>query len=224
MGEMTVGRQFQSLRDLVCNDLRTRIIEGLLLPGERLVERDLAEELEVSRIVVREAIQQLVAEKLVVVLPRRGAQVASMDERDIAELFQVRLNLESLAARCAAENRTDADLARLKDVLDAATSAAQAGDVSEATRLNVEFHFAIVDACGNDLLASIMRSLKGPVRRVFRMTQDSVAVDPGADHAALLKAITDHDAETAGRLAYDHIEATRLPTLEHVAKLAADAQ
>ena len=154
MGEMTLGGQFKSLRELVCEELRNRIIDGELQPGDRLVERDLADELDVSRIVVRQAIHHLVTEKLVLMLPRRGAQVAPMDERGVAELFEVRLTLEPLGARCAAERRTEADLARLQRVLDDARRATEAGDLRTATSLNLEFHFTLVDAGGNELLAS----------------------------------------------------------------------
>ena len=217
MGEKTLGRQFKSLRDLVCEELRDRIVEGTLRPADRLIERDLADELDVSRIVVREAIQQLVAEKLAVMLPRRGAQVAPLDERGVAELFEVRLNLETLAARCAAERRTDADLDRLQRVLDDARRATEAGDIREATRLNVEFHFAIVDASGNELLASMLRSLGGPVRRVFRMAQNGMPHELDPEHEALLAAIRAQDVDMAGRLAYDHIEATRSPALHRIA-------
>lgn len=217
MGETTLGGQFKSLRDVVCEELRNRIIEGELRPSDRLVERDLADELDVSRIVVREAIHQLAAEKLVVMVPRRGAQVAPLAERDVADLFEVRLNLETLAAQRAAENRTDADLDRLQDLLDSARRATQAGDLRTATRLNLEFHLALVDASGNALLASIVHSLSGPVRRVFRIAQDTTPDDLITDHVELLEAVRARDAARAGKLAYAHIEATRSPALERVA-------
>lgn len=223
MGETTLGGQFKSLRDLVCEELRNRIIDGELPPGGRLVERDLAEELDVSRIVIREAIQQLVAENLVVLVARRGAQVASMDEQDVVDLFEVRLNLEVLAVRCAAERRTDDDLARLQRLIDAARRATADGDIRAASDLNLEFHFALADVSRNQVLASILQSLAGPVRRVFRIAQDTRPQYLISDHIEILDAIRTGDAERAGRLAYDHIEATREPALARMRSGSAPA-
>ncbi|WP_320781998.1 GntR family transcriptional regulator, partial [Streptomyces sp. CRN 30] len=93
--------------------LRRRIVEGELQPGQRLVERDLAAELEVSRIPLREALRLLEADGLVVLVPRRGALVAPFAPADVRHLFDVRESLEALAARLAAGRTGPAGLARL---------------------------------------------------------------------------------------------------------------
>ncbi|MDG4864320.1 GntR family transcriptional regulator, partial [Streptomyces sp. T-3] len=117
------GSQRGSLRDRAYETLRRRIIEAQLQPGQRLVERDLAAELEVSRIPLREALRRLEADGLVLLVPHRGALVAPFTPTDVRDLFDVRESLESLAARLAAERADAEGLERLRVRLDAARAA-----------------------------------------------------------------------------------------------------
>ncbi|UUW92029.1 GntR family transcriptional regulator [Pimelobacter simplex] len=223
-GEETLGSRYRSLRDLVLEELRDQIIERRLAPGERLVERDLAEVLDVSRIVVREAIQQLAAEGMVTVLPRRGAQVAALDPDSALHLFEVRIGLESMAATAAAERRTDADLARLDRLIVEAQEATRAGDRKRATHLNMEFHEAVVDAAGNPLLGSIFRSLSGRALQLFRIGQDVDAHGLHHEHVELVAVLRAGDAERAGAMMAEHIAGSREGTIERVRQLVAEAE
>ena len=103
---MTIGTRHQPLRTLVCDELRRLIITGELSPGTRLVEDRLALRLAVSRNHVREALQTLATEGFVAITPRRGAVVAQITGEQAEELFDVRMALESLAARTAARTLT----------------------------------------------------------------------------------------------------------------------
>ncbi|GAA3661239.1 GntR family transcriptional regulator [Nocardioides ginsengisoli] len=218
--EGTLGSRYRSLRELVCDNLRDRIIEHQLAPGERLVERDLADALDVSRIVVREAIHQLSTEGLVTILPRRGAQVAALDPVDAENLFEVRIGLESMAAAAAAERRTDSDLARFDDLMEQARAATRDGEAKRAAYLNMEFHQAVVDASGNPLLGTIFRSLSGRALQLFRIGQDLDAHGLHDDHVDLVDALRERDADRARSLMADHIAATRESTVERVRALA----
>ncbi|MBO9521328.1 MAG: GntR family transcriptional regulator [Nocardioidaceae bacterium] len=216
----TPGSRYRSLRELACDELRDRIIESELAPGDRLVERDLAEQLDVSRIVVREAIQQLAAEGLVEVLPRRGALVSVLDVDTAKDLFEVRISLESVAAGAAAERRTEADLAGFDRLMEQAREATGSGDAKQAAHLNMAFHQAVVDASGNRLLASISRSLSGQALRLFRIGQDVDAHGLHHEHVELVAAIRAGDAARATQLMAEHIAATQEGTLERVRRLA----
>ncbi|GAA3627210.1 GntR family transcriptional regulator [Microlunatus ginsengisoli] len=207
----TVGARHQSLREAVVVELRDKIIDGELGSGERVVERDLAAELEVSRIVIREAIQQLTAEGLLVVAPRRGAMVAPFTDDYADQLTDVRVALEPMAARRAAEHRTDADLRNLRDALDEAAAAIERRDLAAAARLNVDFHLEIVRCAHNPILETTMGPLISQVRRFFRLGQDTESSGWNDAHIALYEAIRDRDPERAARLAAEHIEATRAP-------------
>lgn len=208
----SIGSQFRSLRDQVIDNLRERIIEGELASGQKLVERDLADELEVSRITVREALQQLANEGFITLLPRRGTAVTEFGATEIRNLLEVREPLEVLAARLAAQRRDDAGLARLGAHLDAARDALARDDRRDAAVANVAFHEEIVKCADNTLLLAHMSSLHGQLRRLFRMTRE-LDTDHVHDHDALLAAIRDKDAQLAAELATKHIQATTDGTL-----------
>ena len=112
---------YQPLRDVVCETLRDAVRNGILKPGERLMEIQLAEELGVSRTPVREAIRRLELEGYVIMMPRRGTYVANLSIRDINEVFEIRTSLESLSSGLAAERITDEELERLQLTSRAAT-------------------------------------------------------------------------------------------------------
>ena len=101
---------YKPLREVVFDSLREAIINGTLRPGERMMEIQMAEELGVSRTPVREAIRKLELEGFVVMLPRKGAYVAGISLKDIADVFEVRASLEALASGLAAERITGEEL------------------------------------------------------------------------------------------------------------------
>ena len=106
--------EYLPLRDVVFNTLRKAILKGELKPGERLMEIALAERLGVSRTPVREAMRKLELEGLVVMIPRRGAQVANITEKDLNDVLEVRIALENLSIENACARMTEEQLAELK--------------------------------------------------------------------------------------------------------------
>ena len=105
--------EYLPLRDVVFNTLRKAILKGELKPGERLMEIALAERLGVSRTPVREAMRKLELEGLVVMIPRRGAQVANITEKDLNDVLEVRISLENLSIENACARMTEEQLAEL---------------------------------------------------------------------------------------------------------------
>ena len=106
--------EYLPLRDIVFQTLRNAIITGELQPGERLMETQLAEKLGVSRTPIREAIRKLELEGLVIMVPRKGAQVAQFTEKDIQDVLEVRAALESLAAKLACKRMDDRSFLKLQ--------------------------------------------------------------------------------------------------------------
>ncbi|GGK36981.1 GntR family transcriptional regulator [Nocardia camponoti] len=203
----------KSLRDQAYEELRDRIIDLRLSPGQRLVERDLATELAISRIPLREALQMLEREGLVVIVPRQGAIVAPFTVADVRDLFDVRESLEVLAARLAAERAEPADLAALREQLTAARSATARADQSAIAAANARFHSVIVEISGNPLLQSLLRPLESRVRWLFHLTKER---DPGTqcdEHEALYAAIAANDPDAAAEIAYGHVRSGREPSL-----------
>jgi DNA-binding GntR family transcriptional regulator len=206
---VTIGTAHQPLRSLVCEELRRQVITGELPPGTRLVEDRLAASLGVSRNPVREALQTLAGEGFVQILPRRGAVVAEITPAQAEELFDVRIALESLAARLAARNADAAAVARLRAVLERARLATEAGDLDALAARNTEFHQLVVAAGGNDYLCLLFAPMARRVQWVFRASAASRAPHSWTEHEGLLNAITDGDEEYAAVLAIAHVAAAR---------------
>ncbi|MEU7517928.1 GntR family transcriptional regulator [Streptomyces sp. NPDC042898] len=204
----------RSLRERVYEELRERIIEAELPAGTRLVEREIAEELRVSRVPVREAMQRLEAEGFLSVRPRRGSVVTQFGPEDAEHLFDVRENLEGLAARLAARHAGAQELRALEELLARARAAAESGRLREAVSLNADFHRAVVGLSGNPLLVELMAPLDSRLRRLFRLTSAASDGEPmcGA-HERLYEAIRDHDEAGAESLARAHVAATRASAL-----------
>lgn len=206
---MTIGTRHQPLRTLVCDELRRLVITGELPPGSRLVEDRLADRLGVSRNPVREALQTLANEGFVAITPRRGAVVAEITVDQAEELFDVRLALETLAARTAARRAGPTQVALMQDVLDRAAAATQNGELDLLAALNTEFHDAVVTSGGNDYLGLLVAPMARRVEWVFRASAPQRALPSWIEHAAILRSIAAGDEESAAVLASAHVAAAR---------------
>jgi len=203
----------RSLRETAYGALKARIIGLDLHPGQRLVERDIAAELGVSRVPLREALHQLESEGLVVLVPRRGALVAPFTRADVEHLFEVRESVEVLAFRLAALKRSDADLERMAAAVDAARDALARRDDAATAAANAGFHAAVVQACGNPLLRSMLAPLDARVRWLFHLTKQRDTREQCEEHAAMLAAIRAQDADAVAELAHRHVTSGREPSL-----------
>lgn len=199
---------YKPLRDIVFETIREAIVEGTLKAGERLMEVQLAEEMGVSRTPVREAIRKLELEGLVIMLPRKGAYVAGISTKEIAEVFEVRAALESLAAGLAAERITEEELEELNQFMVQVTVNAEKGDLQKVVQRDTEFHDLIYQASRNNRLVQIINKLREQIQR-FRSTSLSY---PGRiketleEHKKLMGAINERDIIQSRALAQEHIE------------------
>ncbi|MCL6588752.1 MAG: GntR family transcriptional regulator [Firmicutes bacterium] len=200
---------YKPLRELVFESLRESIISGVLNPGERLMEIQLAEEMGVSRTPVREAIRKLELEGLVVMLPRKGAYVAGLSLKDIADVFEIRGALEGLAAELAAERITDDELEELERYLVRITEEIETGgDLAKVVEIDTDFHTLLYKASRNHRLSQIINNLREQIQR-FRATSLSY---PGRmkaaveEHRRIVEAISARDGDLARKLAQEHIE------------------
>ena len=205
-----------SLRTRIVEELKERIISGELPTGARLHERNLSNELGVSRVPMREAILTLGAQGLLEMRPRIGAFVKPLTKAYVEDLFAVRLALEPLAASLAALNRTDEHLGELERLLREEQSALAAGDDKRGSLANADFHLVILRASRNDLLYSIIAPLHSQIQRLFRRTIVNISDQLTVDHEHTLAAIRDRDAARAAELARRHVDETR----EHSIALA----
>ena len=149
MGDLKIPIEidnYQPLREVVFEALRDAIVSRILEPGERLMEVQLAEAMGVSRTPVREAIRRLELEGFVVMIPRRGAYVAQLSLKDIADAFEIRGALEGLAAGLAAERATEDDIEELGRLLVRMSECLDSGDTKKAVDMDIEFHEKLYDA------------------------------------------------------------------------------
>jgi DNA-binding GntR family transcriptional regulator len=151
-----------SLADQIYQSLRHALLHGELLPGTRMVESAIAEQLGVSRTPVREALNRLTVEGWLVARRNKGVVVAGVNPQDVEERYGLREVLESYAARLAAERMPNEEIERLYGVCDAAEATVPDDNVTEFARLNDEFHLGVIKATGNDTLLSIWRQFLHP--------------------------------------------------------------
>jgi DNA-binding GntR family transcriptional regulator len=220
----TIGGLHLPLRDQVLQALRTAIVNGNYPPGERLTEDRLAADFGVSRNPVREALRVVEAEGFVVVLPRRGAVVASPTSDTIADMFAVRARLEPLAARQAAERATPEQIADLRAMLESARVATEAHDFPRISELNSALHLRVIEISGNRWLASLATALYLHVQWVFHLGVAERAPHSWIEHIALVDALASGDPEAAEIAAVTHVSAAASAAYENAAVRRPDPQ
>ena len=194
--------------------LRQFILEGDLEPGARLGEVELAAQLGVSRTPVREALRALSSQGLVEILPNRGARVARWSVKDLDEIYELRVMLESHAAERAANRMSPAETDELDELCTQMETCARRGskhDLLELSELNARFHGCVMDAADSPRLATMLASVvQVPlVMRTFvRYSPDALARSMG-HHRELAAAMRAGAPEWAGAVMRSHIIAAR---------------
>jgi DNA-binding GntR family transcriptional regulator len=192
----------QTLREKILETIRDAILKGTLIPGEKVAEPELAERFGISRTPIREAFRQLESEGYLTVIPRKGAVVTSLSERDVQEFYSIKSILEGYAARIAAERLSDRDLDRLVAINERLAQLAREGDVKTFFRVHNEFHELFIRAAGNERLLELINQLMLKFNRL-RMASLSL---PGRmeisvqEHHKIIDAFKEHDGERADNL------------------------
>ena len=153
------------LRDVVFNTLREAILRGDLVAGERLMELQLASKLGVSRTPIREAIRMLEQEGLAITIPRKGAIVAGMTEKDMQDVLQIREALEELSVQVACDKITDEEIEKLQKNMKNFECSLKSGDLKKMAQADVEFHDVIYQATDNPKLISMLNNLREQMYR-----------------------------------------------------------
>ena len=199
---------YKPLREIVSDALRQAIRDGLLPPGERLMEIPLAEELGVSRTPIREAIRILEQEGLVVMIPRRGTYVADMSLKDVTEVFELRSILEELAAELAAERITNEEIEALEQHLVEIGNYMNENNLDKVVQADILFHEILYKASRNDRLVEMINNLREQTLRfrTLSMSQTGRLAKTWDEHRQLVEAISDRDVERARQIARIHME------------------
>jgi DNA-binding GntR family transcriptional regulator len=192
----------QTLREKILETIREAILRGALKPGEKVAEPELAERFGISRTPIREAFRQLESEGYLTVIPRKGAVVTALSERDVEEFYAIKSILEGYAARMAASNLSVKDIDRLEAINDRLEQLASVGDVKTFFRVHNEFHELFIRASGNEKLLELIGQL---LMKFNRLRMASLSL-PGRmeisvnEHKKILEAFKSHDGEKANQL------------------------
>ncbi|MCM1014056.1 GntR family transcriptional regulator [Brevibacterium sp. XM4083] len=198
--------------------LRGEIIDGQRAPGSRLVERNLASELGVSRVPIREALKQLASEGLVTHRPNTWATVREFSPSDIADLAEVRQAFDLLSFELAAQRHTREGLERLEATMTAGRRQAEAGDAVGAHRSAADFHAIVTELSGNRLLVEVGELLDSRMR--WQLSQHDELDVVATEHAELFDAIAHRDIERVRALASHHLDTSRQQHDKHRERLA----
>ena len=183
------------------------IVERRLMPGTKLSEQKIADIFKVSRTLVRQALNQLSRDRLVVLEPARGAFVASPSVEEARQVFEVRQILEAALTRRLCAVITDAQVAELRRHLQAEQAAVANADVSGRTRLLADFHVLLAGMLGNEVLAHLLTDLLTRSSLIALMYQSSHSASASqAEHVDIVDAFERRDAKAAVRLTIEHLE------------------
>lgn len=203
--------QYMPLRDVVFHTLREAILHGDLQPGERLMEIKLANRMGVSRTPIREAIRMLELEGLVIMVPRKGAQVAQITEKDLKDVLEVRMGLEELAVKFACQRITPEQLERLEKAareFEDQVNTVDEDDITALAEADVDFHELIYEATDNQRLVQLLNNLREQMYRyrIEYLKDVDIRKSLIEEHNAICEALKNSDEESAYKYTVVHIK------------------
>jgi DNA-binding GntR family transcriptional regulator len=197
-----------TLADRAYLELRTRIVTLQMPPGSLIREDEIIKSLGMSRTPIREALLRLARQKLVLPVRRRGTFVSDVNVGDVGTVYELRRELEQMAAGWAAERRSDADIDEIDALLDEMRDVPRASGEDARSQLTTDqrAHFLVYRMCGNELAAETLRSHFFLTARIWFLASGRVTMfEPFDLLIELLEAIKRGDVEAARRLAYEHV-------------------
>lgn len=207
---LQIERKASTLRTMVQDRLRAAICSGRFKPGQRLVERELCELIDVSRTSVREALRQLEAEGLVTSVPHRGPMVSTISVEEARQLYAVRALLEGFAGECFAEHGSDADIEALRATVERLEDVvARGGDRGELVEVKTAFYAVLMQGGGNLFVRQMLGMMHNRITllRFTSMTQEGRLARSLQEIKAIYNAIAARDGAAARHACVSHIQA-----------------
>ena len=200
--------EYLPLRDVVFNTLRQAILRGELKPGERLMEIQLANKLGVSRTPIREAIRKLELEGLVLMIPRKGAEVAEITEKSLRDVLEVRRALEELSVQIACDKIAPEQIEELRVAAAEFEGTLKDGDVTKIAEADVRFHDIIYLATDNQKLIQLLNNLREQMYRfrVEYLKRKDFHPQLIAEHEEIIETIRQKKKEAAVHVMCQHID------------------
>jgi DNA-binding GntR family transcriptional regulator len=220
-----MGRVSAPLREQVITALRQAILDFQLKPGQRLVERELIEQLGVSRTTIREALRELTSEGLVTVVPQRGAMVSAPSLADAVDLYEVRASLESLVTQRFVERATDEEIERLRATIDElAVVSDNSHDIREILAAKDKFYTVLIAGARSAALQQLLEGIQARVQvlRATSLSEAGRSLEVVRELRAVVAAIADRDAEKASRLCAEHVRKASVTALHSLRESEAE--
>ncbi|TFZ07887.1 GntR family transcriptional regulator [Ramlibacter humi] len=207
-----------ALHEQVAQRLRQMLVENRIAPGAKLNERELCEQLKVSRTPLREAIKMLAAEGLVELVPNRGAIALALGKADVVNTFEVMAGLEGLSGELAAQRITDAELAEIQALHFEMMAAYTRKDLSAYYSLNARIHRAINAAAKNPVLTTTYNQVNARLQALrFRSNQDGAKWKRAVkEHEKMIEALAARDAAALRTVLVTHLHNKRDTVLEQL--------
>ena len=206
---MTVISQPNSphLHESTFQKLRSLLVEGVIAPGSKLNERELAESLRVSRTPIREAIKRLAADGLVELIANRGAIAIELSKADVMHTFDVIAQLEGYSGELAAKNRSAATLSELEALQYEMMASYARRDLPMYYKLNLRIHHLINQAAHNPVLTQLFTQVNARIEALrFRSNQDGVKWEKAVgEHQEMIQALKEGDAERMRKIMIQHV-------------------
>ncbi|MBT7954925.1 MAG: FCD domain-containing protein [Rhodospirillaceae bacterium] len=207
--------QNNSLPEIILKILETKILNHEILPGARINEKKLSEELGVSRIPIREACRKLEQDGLIEIRRNKGAFVRELEMYEVLNIYDVRVVLDDLAGRLTTAHATETEISQLQDLVDKMEAVNRAGDVNNFYPLNVAFHEMFYRFARNDRLARMYKGL-GQELRLFRSQASQSGgdmadfdkkfnIEANLEHQAIVDALRERSAEKVSELLQQHL-------------------
>ena len=200
--------EYLPLRDVVFNTLRQAILRGELKPGERLMEIQLANKLGVSRTPIREAIRKLELEGLVLMIPRKGAEVADITEKSLRDVLEVRKALEELAVQLTCDKITKEQIRELEQAAEQFKKSLKSNDITEIAEADVRFHDIIYLATDNQKLILLLNNLREQMYRyrIEYLKRADKYSQLLAEHEEIIRHIEKKQKKEAAEIVCKHID------------------
>ena len=205
---LTPLKDSPSLNDLAYNQIKEAILTFQFLPNQALIEGELASQLGISKTPVRDALLQLELDGLVTRIPFKGTYVSEISNQDMDYTYEIRIVLEGLAIRLAAEALTEEDFLRLEELIREHEISLDRGDYARVAKINSEFHSVIIDRCSNPRLIKVLGFLDDNLKRyrLLSISQGFRKEKSIHEHRAIYEALMEHDPHKAEKAMRLHLE------------------
>jgi len=203
-----IGDNFPNLEDQIYKIIKDKIIWHEIKMGERIIDKKLAEELGVSRSMIRQALTILAKEELLIMIPRNGFYVKEITRKEIEEIYNIRKILEANATELAVPKITSGDIAALEEVFRNAKGDLEKDEVKSFIETDIELHKLMVDNCGNEYLKKTINEYndKYAFYRVVDLSRVERAKESYFEHYEIFKAVKEKKAKFSAELMTKHIE------------------